>query len=506
MNPFHRLSIATLGLVIGLLVGPAFAAKTSLTVLLVNDIYLMGPTTTPDGRMRGGFARLASVVKAERASKRHVIVAHGGDTLSPSLMSGLDHGAHIIALTNLVQPDVFVPGNHEFDFGKAIFLQRMAEAQFPLYAANLRGADGAPLPGFRDRGIVTLDGVRIGITGATYDDSPRTSSPGDLRFLPTVPTVRDEVAALRREGADFVLAVLHAERMQALALMGPGGPDLILTGHTHDLYVQYDGRTALAEAGYDALYLVAIDLTIDVREEDGQRRTVWWPQFRIIDTAEVAPDAEVAAVVAGYEAELARELDVPLAKTAVELDSRTAIVRTREAAIGNLIADAMLQASGAEAAVMNGGGIRAARIYPPATALTRRDVLAELPFGNRLITLEIRGRDLRAALEVGVSRLPRPSGGFPQVAGLTLTVDPHRPPGARIVAIDIGGAPLDPDRLYRVATNDFLARGGDGYAAFAQARPVLPIEDSPLLANAVMVHLRRLGTVSATVEGRIHLR
>ena len=80
------------------------------------------------------------MVKAERAKGGHVIFAHAGDTLSPSLMSGIDRGAHIITLTNMVKPDIFVPGNHEFDFGKAMFLQRMAEAKFPLFAANLRGA------------------------------------------------------------------------------------------------------------------------------------------------------------------------------------------------------------------------------------------------------------------------------------------------------------------------------------------------------------------------------
>ena len=115
----------------------------------------------PDGKRRGGFARLAAVVKAERA-KGKVMLAHAGDTLSPSLTSGLDRGAHILALTNLIAPDIFTPGNHEFDFGKATFLERMGEATFPLYAANLRGSDGAPLPKFKDAAIVTIDGVRIG--------------------------------------------------------------------------------------------------------------------------------------------------------------------------------------------------------------------------------------------------------------------------------------------------------------------------------------------------------
>src|ERR1051325_5476928 len=131
------------------------AHSTRVTFVLFNDFYIMGEQPFPDGGKRGGFARLAAVIKAERARAasdgRHVIVTHGGDTLSPSVMSGLDRGAHIVALTNMIAPDILVPGNHEFDFGKAVFLQRMGEAKFPLYGANLRDPNGAPLPGFKDR-------------------------------------------------------------------------------------------------------------------------------------------------------------------------------------------------------------------------------------------------------------------------------------------------------------------------------------------------------------------
>src|SRR5205085_5166936 len=123
-----------------LLVTQAAAAR--ITFVLVNDIYQMSEQMGADGKARGGFARLAAVVKAERAKGGHVVFAHAGDTLSPSLMSGLDRGAHIITLTNMIRPDIFAPGNHEFDFGKEIFFKRMAEAKFPLYAANLRTADG----------------------------------------------------------------------------------------------------------------------------------------------------------------------------------------------------------------------------------------------------------------------------------------------------------------------------------------------------------------------------
>ena len=126
-----------------------------------------------------------------------MLVTHGGDTMSPSLMSGLDKGAHIIALTNLIRPDVFAPGNHEFDFGKEVFLQRMSEAKFPLFAANLRGPDGKPLPGFKDTEILTIGGVKLGIIGATFDEfSPRVES-----RRPAIPPDGHDRARARRSAA-----------------------------------------------------------------------------------------------------------------------------------------------------------------------------------------------------------------------------------------------------------------------------------------------------------------
>ena len=481
----------------------ARAETAQVTFILMNDIYQMGDMLMPDGRRRGGFARLAAVVKAERAKAGHVVLAHGGDTLSPSLMSGLDRGAHIVTLTNMIRPDVFVPGNHEFDFGQAVFLKRMAEANFPLYAANLRAPDASPLPGFKDRAIVTFDGVRIGLTGAAHDDTPRMSSPGDLKFLPTVASMKSQAEALRREGADFVVAVMHADRKQGTDLIETHTVDLVLTGHNHDLFINFDGRNAMVESGYDAHYVTLIDVTIEVNRQNGQRAVAWWPQFRIVDTANVTPDPEVAAAVAGFERTLSREMDVPLGTTAVALDSRNATMRSGEAAIGNLVADAMRESTRADVAIMNGGGIRGGRLYAPGTAITRRDLLAELPFRNRLVTIEIGGRALRQAIENGLSQLPQATGRFPQVSGLAVEFDPQRPAGERILSIKVGGAPLDPARTYRLATNDFLARGGDGYASFAAAKPLIPVDDSPLLTNEVMNYLHSLGTVRTGVEWRL---
>ena len=485
---------------------PAWAqttAKTRVSFVLVNDFYLMKEEVFPDGKARGGFARLAAVVKAERAKGGHVIVAHGGDTLSPSLMSGFDRGAHIIALTNLVGPDIFVPGNHEFDFGKATFFQRMQEATFGLFAANLRGPDGAPLPGFKDRSLIERDGVRIGLTGFTYDQTPRASAPEDLRFLPTIETAKTQATALRQDGADFIVVVMHAERGDSLVLQAARAADLILTGHTHDLFVNFDGLNAIVESGYNGLYVTVADIDITVTTRNGKRETTWWPQFRIIDTATVTPDPDVAAVVARFDEAFAREMDVAIATTAVELDSRNATVRTREAAIGNLFADAMRNAAHADAALMNGGGIRAGKIYPAGSPITRRDVLAELPFNNKVVAVEMSGRDLKRALENGLIQLPASGGRFPQVSGIAVEADIRRAPGERITSMTIGGAPLDDNRMYKVVTNDFIARGGDGYTTLRDARRILADEDSPLLANQIMDYLQRLGTVQSRVEGRI---
>jgi 5'-nucleotidase/UDP-sugar diphosphatase len=505
MSAIRRLAAGILLIVI-LCAGSAYAETARITFILVNDIYLMADQMMPDGQRRGGFARVAAVVKAERAKGTTVIFAHAGDTLAPSLMSGLDRGAHILTLTNLIAPDIFVPGNHEFDFGQATFLQRMGEAKFPLYATNLRDRDGQPLPSFKDRSITTVDGVRIGLTGATYDDTPRISSPEDLKFLPTVMTTKDAAEALRREGADFVVAVVHASREQDHAIFETRAVDLVLSGHDHDLVIEFDGRNAMVESSYDAHYVTAIDIAINVKEEGGRRTVTWWPQFRIIDTATVTPDPEVAALVTEYEAELSKELDTAIGATAVALDSRTATVRTREAAIGNLVADAMRASAHADAAVTNGGGIRGGKVYPPGTALTPRDILIELPFDNRVLIIDISGADLRRALENGLSQLPNPGGRFPQVAGLTIEADAGRPPGNRIVSIKVGDAPLDERKIYRLATNDFMARGGDGYTVLGAAKPLLSPVDAPLLSNAVIAFIKALGTVRAGVDGRIVLK
>jgi 2',3'-cyclic-nucleotide 2'-phosphodiesterase (5'-nucleotidase family) len=178
-------------------------------------------------------------------------------------------------------------------------------------------------------------------------------------------------------------------------------------------------------------------------------------------------------------------------------------VRTQEATIGNLIADAIRAAMGAEVAITNGGGIRGNRTYEAGYQLSRKDVFTELPFGNTTVLLELKGEDLLAALENGVSRVEEKQGRFPQVSGVSFAFDPKKPAGSRVSEVKIAGQPLDPARLYKVATNDYMAGGGDSYEALKKGKSLIDPSAAKLMATEVMDYIAAKGTVAPAIEGRI---
>lgn len=486
------------------LLSAAFAAEARtvrVSFVLLCDIYEMEPVGG-----RGGLARVATAVKAERARGSHAFVAHAGDALSPSLLSGFDQGAHMIDLLNRLGIDAFVPGNHEFDFGPAVFRRRMAEARFPLLAANLRDETGGRLPGFSDSGMIEFDGVKIGVLGLTDQDSPGKSEPGQLRFAPVLETARREARALKERGADLVVAIAHTARPLDWQLVESGVIDLLLSGDDHDLMAFYDGDTAFVEAKQEGEYVTTVDLAIEVAETAGQRRVSWWPGFRIVDTAALAPDPAMEARIAEYRRELSGELDVPLGTIDTPLDSRSNTLRTGEAAIGNLVADALRAATGAEVAITNGGGIRGNKLYPPGHVFTRRDILTELPFRNLTVAYELTGAQLRAVLENGLSSAEAAAGRFPQVSGLHVVADLKRPAGSRVVELQVNGEPVSERRRYKVATNDYMASGHEGYAMFREGRELIGPSDAKMVSNDVMVHIRKAQRLAPAVEGRIVLK
>jgi 5'-nucleotidase / UDP-sugar diphosphatase len=465
-------------------------ASPTFTLLLVNDIYKMSEV-----RGRGGFARLAAIARAEKARSVPVLYAHAGDMFSPSLMSGFDQGQHTVELLNVVPPDIFVPGNHEFDGGKENYAKLTKLA-----------ADGSVLPDHKDRAVVELGPVKVGIFGVALASSPLMSSTGDLKFLDEMTAVREQSKALRDAGADMIVAVTHTDFTRDLEIARSRLVDVLLTGHDHDLRVVYDNRTVMVESGEEGEYVTAVDIYATIGEREGKRAVTWLPRFRIIDSATVSPDPEALAIVRKYEGDLSKELDVSLGTTAVDLDSRSASVRSQETAIGNLIGDAIRASTGADVAITNGGGIRGNKQYPAGATITRRDILTELPFGNSTAMVEVTGKDIKDALENGASQIDNRAGRFPQVSGMMITIDPKAAVGSRITSIQIGGKDIDPAAKYKVATNDFMVGGGDGYSAFARGRVLIGKTDGKLMASVVMAYVRAAGAVQAKVDGRIILK
>lgn len=496
MKPLLRSLILTAALAAAF---PAAAETFTVTFVQTNDIDRMQASDD-----RGGFAKLAAVVGAERAKGGNVVFVHSGDTISPSLLSGIDKGAHIIDILNQMKPDVMVPGNHEFDFGAEVFQERISEATFPIVSSNIVMPGGGGPANTTPTRIVEFNGVKFGFYGLTTEDTPEVSSPGDIVFTDSVETGLDMAEDLRTQGADIIVAVVHTPIDVDLALARAGAADIIMSGHDEILSAFYDGVHVLTESYSQGDWVVITDVSVTREEEDGKVSVSWHPTFRMIDTVSVEPDATIAALVGTYEAKLDTELGAVVGTTDTPLDSRRATVRSQEAAIGNLIADAIRTTVGADVGITNGGGIRGDREYAAGTQLTGKDIFAELPFGNKTVKIEVTGQQILDALENGFSQIETSAGRFPQVSGITVTVEVTAPVGERVQdGVLINGEPIDTERVYTLATNDFMAGGGDGYTSFVGANNLITAADATLMASQVIDYVTAAGTITPVVEGRI---
>ena len=497
------LGIITCIMVVALSTPSAMGQSATLTLLTVNDVYEVAPV-----QGQGGLAELMTLLRAERATATHHLTTVNGDFLSPSLMSSLFKGAQMVALFNALGVDVVVFGNHEFDLGPEVTQQRIAEAAFAWLGTNVLGPDGTPFGGSLATMTRQVGELTIGLFGVLTPETAQLSSPGPtVTFAPVVPTAQTAVQTLRQAGADVIIALTHLTIAEdrALAQQVPG-ISVILGGHEHTPITWYEGGTLIHKSGQDARYLGRIDLVIDKKTTDKGSQVTTTPSWRMIANRGVPPDASVAPVVARYTASLDQELAQPLGQTQTALNSQVDEVRTREASIGNLIADALRQGLHADVALINGGGIRGNRLYNAGMTLTRRDILKEMPFGNVGVLLALSGADLLAALEHGVSQVEAKAGRFPQVSGLRFVYNPEKPAGSRVVAVQVGGKPLEPTATYRVATNDYMFKGGDGYGSLSKGKALIDPSGGTLMTTTVMGYIAAQGSVAPQVEGRIVAR
>lgn len=485
---------------LGIMAGLASAETVKITLLGVGDVYKF-----EGGKTRGGMARLNAVARAEKAANPNTLYVFDGDMLSPSLMSGFDKGENMIKLSNIVPFDLAVPGNHEFDFGPENFAKMVKASKYPWAAINISNADGKPVDGLAGVTMKELQGVKIALVPVAQDTTPQVATTGDLKFGPTAQSAIEAAQKARKDGADLVVGVVQAPHSDDQAMLASKAFDVILSGDDHDLVVQYNGITAYVDTSTEANYLVPVDLSVSVAEKDGKRSVTWEPNFRFIDTATVKSDPETQKLVDEYSGLLDKELNVVLGKTESALDSRRNVVRTEEAAIGNLVADAMREAVGADIAITNGGGIRGDKQYAAGSDITRRDVLTELPFGNVTVLAEVTGQQVWDALENGFSKVEDGAGRFPQVSGLKVVGDLTKPAGSRVVSVTVGDKPLDKAASYKLATNDYMLDGGDGYTAFKGGKVLVDGRNGKLIANDVMVLIKKNGAINAKVDGRIAL-
>ncbi|MHA1536898.1 MAG: bifunctional metallophosphatase/5'-nucleotidase [Alphaproteobacteria bacterium] len=501
------LSLKVLGagvvLALGILLGAGLTRAETFRIQFVhfNDAYQIAPSA----KGWGGLAGMTTLIKRESFAGAATLVTFGGDLISPSLLSGMTKGAHMIEIANQMGIDVAVLGNHEFDHGVGALKKRLAESKFPWLAANVTAPGGGVFTGTRAIWMTRAGGLEIGFLGLVTPGSKdlvRKTEP--VAFKPIIAPARRAVAALKKRGADIIVALTHLAMPEDRRLARQvKGIDLILGGHEHIPMAIYEGGTLILKAGTDARYLAVALLVVEKTGSGAKKRLDIVPHFRFVPNHKTPAEARVARIVNRHQSRLDRDLGVAIGKTLTALDTRAETLRGGEAAFGNLVTDAVRARMKTDVALMNGGGMRGNRLYKPGTVLTRKDILGEMPFDNTLMVLRIGGSQLRAALEHGVARVGEQSGQFPQVSGLRMVYDARQPAGKRVLSVTIRGKPLDPKAMYTLATNDFLADGGDGYATLGRAKRLVGANAGPHMAGTVVDYIKRKGTVSPRIEGRI---
>jgi 5'-nucleotidase / UDP-sugar diphosphatase len=477
--------------------GPAGAVD----VTILHDTHFHGDFGAEDGP---NIARYMALVADLKEQNPGALFLGNGDDLAPSVLAGVFRGAHMIEALNASPLDVNTFGNHEFDFGPDNLRERIAESEFTWVTANVRDttsgdAFGADL-GVERYTLREVDGVTVGITGVGPQNMGTVTTLGpDTEQIPAVEAMTELVPEMRAAGADIIVVTSHLCGPDARDLAANvDGIDAIVGDHCASVLEQPEviNDTIVSFAG-DEFDLLG-ELTLRVK--NGRVVSHAYTLHEVTGDLPVHP--EIQQIVERWEAELDTALGETIGFRTNDWDVRTVQVRSTETGFANYIVDAMRTAVGADVALTNGGGIRSDTVYPGGEDVTRRDVLAVLPFGNKVVMTEVTGTTLLAALEHGVSA-GTPQGRFPQVSGMTYTWDPAASAGSRIVEATVAGEPLDPSATYRLATNDFLLGGGDGYGMLAEGTVIIGSEGARLMVEVVSEQVIADGSVTVSTDGRI---
>lgn len=447
------------------------------------------------------YAKVAVLADQYAAEGAYVLVLDAGDFSQGDSTVSLSEGATAIELMNMVGYDAVALGNHEFDYGYEVLKQNMASANFPVLAANVKYNGELA---FDDAAVFTTPGgTKIGVFGLDTPETATKAHPGKIAGVTFAggeemyQIAQDMVTMLREEeGCNYVICIGHlgiddetavtANRSIDL-LAKVTGIDVFIDGHSHSTEEEIAEKTNADRKVGDTVVTstgTKLENIGVVTIKDSTITTECVPTEGI----EVPADNEIAARAAAIAAEVEAEYGTVFAKTEVTLNGEKAPGnRTEETNLGDLITDALvwksdLEGEAVDGAITNGGGIRATI---EAGDITKKDINTVLPFGNTLSIIKISGSELLEVLEASTFCTPEAIGGFPQVSGIEFTVNTAAAydagdeyPGTtyaapksinRVTITSVGGKDFDPSATYTIATNDFMASGGDTYYRFVNA-------------------------------------
>lgn len=503
-----------------------------LTIMHTNDVHgAYAPYDAKgDATTDGGAARQMTVINQIRAEGGNSILVDGGDRFTGTLFHQQWQGEEASRIMNMMKYDVMTVGNHEFDDGYDTLGKFVNQLKFPIITSDVTfGPDLAEK--IKPYTILEVGGQKIGVIGLTPPDSATLSSPGpQVKFTDDlVGVVQPIVDNLTKQGINKIMLLTHiglvVDEELATKLTNV---DLIVGGHSHTLlsnsYTAAEGKYPIVVQDKDGknVYIVQAGSSLKYM---GRLNVVWDKDGAVTSASGdtiflsryIQPDADMAKLVDELRVPISTLTKQVIGQTSTFLVGDRKICRVQECNLGNLITDAMRAYSKAQIAIENGGGIRSnvpvEGAIPDELKLaevldvTQGDVLTVLPFGNVVATFELKGSDVIAALENGVSQVEQGAGRFPQVSGIKFSWDGSKEFGKRIVSVDVLGAdgkysPIDPNATYTVASNDFMRLGGDGYAVFKD-NAINPYDGGSPLDVVVGDYIKANSPVNPQVEGRI---
>ena len=415
-----------------------------------------------EGKDELGFAKISAIVNKERKdNENRTLYFDAGDTFHGKTFAILNKGESVKEIYDAMKVDAIAPGNHDFNYGIKRLLALDKTTGFPFLAANVLDRNKKNL--FEPYKIFEKDGVKFGVFGLATPETLYKTHPKNVEGLtfenPDV-AARKQVKALKAKEVDVIIGVGHIGNDAETIIKSKDviakveGIDLFLDGHSHDASIDTVNGTLIVQTGEHTNNLGRVELFYD---EKTKKISATAKLLKFDEYKSIAPDKAVETIIKKYEKINDDLTSDVVARTPFELNGERAIVRTQENQLGNLIASAIRQRSGADFALMNGGGIRETI---PKGDITKKAVIEVLPFNNIVVKLEITGKVLVEMIEHGIRAYPESNGGFPNVAGMKVKFNDKN----KVVSIvDDRGRTIENDKKYTLATNDFLASGGDDY-------------------------------------------